>query len=212
MIRVIIVAPYPTIRAGLRATVDSAPDLAVVAEPGDVTLLAKIIDEHDPDVLIADIVEHDSDWRPLFEQLAEDSLLPPLVLLAGSPSEAIQALSVSRTSLLLRDASEDEIHHAIRSAAIGLVTLDPRIAMQVNEQLELLSDEPFIEVDVRLTPRELQVLAGIARGLPNKTIAAELGISQHTVKFHVGSIFAKLGVNSRSEAVAYATRQRMFHL
>jgi len=124
---------------------------------------------------------------------------PDLVLAAFLRTAAVAGVA----GLLLRDADPDEIVAALRAAGQGLTVLDPRAV-------------PFLTTDAAprtppdagepLTPREREILQLIAQGLPNKSIALELGISEHTVKFHVGSILDKLGASSRAEALARAAR------
>ncbi|MGH7729444.1 MAG: helix-turn-helix domain-containing protein [Vulcanimicrobiaceae bacterium] len=99
-------------------------------------------------------------------------------------------------ALLAEDASAEEIVAALVAVAAGLVVTQPRA----------LADDGAREGIERLTPREIEVLAALADGTPNKTIAGRLGISEHTVKYHVGAIFAKLGVASRTEAVTRGIR------
>jgi DNA-binding NarL/FixJ family response regulator len=112
---------------------------------------------------------------------------------------------------LLSEAAGDEIAVALRAVSQGLLVLDPLIARTLTIAPpsigldELTQDEP-------LTERELEVLQLLALGLPNKTIATRLRISEHTVKFHVGSILAKLDASSRTEAVTRAARRGLLAL
>ena len=132
----------------------------------------------------------------------ENKERPPLVLLADelSRNELQRALSAGVRAVLRRDAAPAEIIAAVDAAAAGLTAIGP-------DELDLLlpttgaglpEEEPAIE---NLTAREVEVLALMARGLANKNIADRLHISEHTVKFHVSSILAKLGAASRTEAV-----------
>jgi DNA-binding NarL/FixJ family response regulator len=214
MTQIIIVARYPTIRAGLASILAAEADISVIADLDDVALLPMVIEAHLPDALLIDLVDDTPDRLAALQALADDGLLPPVVLLAGSPSDALGALGLPFVSLLLRDASSNEIRTALRSTKDGLVTFDPRIVTEIQEHLNWQQrpvPEALVE-QVALTPRELQVLQAIGRGLPNKAIAVELGISDHTVKFHVGSIFQKLDVSSRSEAIALAARRGLLAL
>ena len=113
--------------------------------------------------------------------------------------------------MLAAEASPNEIEAAILASAAGLVTLDPEIAGQIAE---------YLPQDVRdngesfedLTPREIEVLRLLARGFGNKEIAARLGISEHTAKFHISSIIGKLDVSSRTEAVTQGLRRGLILL
>jgi len=130
----------------------------------------------------------------LAEQLRPDEGRYPTVVLGGTEAEA--------EGLLTQDAGAAEIDAALRAVAHGLIVRSPRVrtpgfsAVQEAEALTLL------------TPREAQILDAIADGLTNKAIARRLGISLHTVKFHVESVFRKLGASTRTEAVARATERR----
>jgi DNA-binding NarL/FixJ family response regulator len=117
------------------------------------------------------------------------------------------------TAILLKDAGAAELGAAIYAALQGLVILDPAIAHELTSQI-VPNQPPSGELDDidPLTEREHQVLELLALGLPNKTIAIELGISEHTAKFHVGAIMSKLGAASRTEAVAIAARRGLLVL
>lgn len=192
--RVAILASYPTVQFGLRAAVESYPDwevLELVSDLRDLELQAEL------DVILADI-----EWDA--EEIAAGTLLeslPPVLLLVESEEEGAQALTSGVRGLLLRDAEVEEIIAGLTAVAAGLVVLDERIQAVIAPP----AAQPDVADGIRsLTPREIEVIQLIARGEPNKGIARELGISEHTVKFHVGSILAKLGAASRSEALARA--------
>jgi DNA-binding NarL/FixJ family response regulator len=125
---------------------------------------------------------------------------PPVVLITNESPPLAEALDSGVRSVLPRDAPAAEIEAAIRAVAAGLVALRP-------EELQARSTPPATEVGSTLTPREVEVLRMIAEGLPNKTIAWRLGISEHTVKYHVTSILNRLGASSRAEAVAIGIRR-----
>jgi DNA-binding NarL/FixJ family response regulator len=131
----------------------------------------------------------------------------PTVAIVDDPQDAWSRATFdderSGFALLGNDASPGEIVAAIVAVAAGLVAVQPRT---------LARDDAPRGVTERLTPRERDVLGELARGVPNKTIAADLGISEHTVKFHVASIFAKLGAASRTEAVAQGVRHGLIML
>jgi DNA-binding NarL/FixJ family response regulator len=126
---------------------------------------------------------------PMFVLLAEAGL-------SASPASGLRAV-------LPQDATPDEITSAIEAVASGLIVLHP----------DMIRSLPFAEYprrpehDVSLTPREIEVLSMLAEGLANKNIAWKLGISEHTVKFHIASLFNKLNASSRAEAVAIGMRQ-----
>jgi DNA-binding NarL/FixJ family response regulator len=126
--------------------------------------------------------------------------LGPVVALAASEAQAAEALRAGARAVLFRGASPDALAAAAVAAARGLSALDAALA---REWLRL--PEPALRSE-GLTEREREVLSLLAEGLPNKTIAARLGISEHTAKFHVNAILAKLGAESRAAAIVKAAR------
>ncbi len=154
-------------------------------------------------VILADI-----DWSE--DDLSEAgglAVLPPALLLAEDVDAGLQALASGYRGVLLRDSAVEELLAGLHALAAGLAALDPRILPHI-QALPDASTGPAAPREA-LTPRETEVLNLIARGFPNKAIALELGISEHTVKFHVGSILGKLHAASRSEAVAIAISHGM---
>jgi len=127
---------------------------------------------------------------------------PPAVAVVADELDAREALAAGARAALPRDADGESLAAAIRAAVQGLVVLDDSFAAA------LLREAPTAPPDLveSLTPREAEVLQLLTQGLPNKTIAQRLGISDHTVKFHVNAILGKLGVQSRGEAIVQAVR------
>lgn len=204
---VFVIAPYPSLRAGLRALVEQTPGLAVLADASD----DEIDSPNAPDVLVVDI---DPDHPGLIARLTTRYPDAALLLLLDSPDGYRQLPPAERsTAILLKDAGAAEIGAAIHAALQGFVILDPAIARELTAQLTpnhpRAGDSDAVDP---LTERERQVLELLALGLPNKTIAIELGISEHTAKFHVGAIMSKLGAASRTEAVAIAARRGLLVL
>jgi two-component system, NarL family, nitrate/nitrite response regulator NarL len=137
-----------------------------------------------------------------FERLVETpaASLRVLAVLADE-SQALEALGAGARGVVLRDVGASRLVAAVRAVAEGLMVLDAGAAESV------LRPRPPASAAVEpLTPREQEVLQLLAQGLPNKLIAARLGISDHTVKFHVNAILGKLGAQSRTEALAQAAR------
>lgn len=184
----------------------------MAAVAGEIEHGINATDELMPDVVLIDLVEEALDGVQILEERASTGNLPPLVFLFPSVTDAVNGPAIPGVSLLLRDATPEEIRAALRSAAEGLVTMDPRIFSEIYRQLEWGSPRMPSGEPVTLTPREQDVLQRIARGMPNKAIARDLEISEHTVKFHIGSVFQKLDVGSRSEAIAVAARLGLLDL
>ncbi|HUZ02893.1 MAG TPA: response regulator transcription factor [Thermomicrobiaceae bacterium] len=206
MLRVLVAAPYPVVRAGLRGLLTDETDLEVAgsaADPGELVARSEALA---PDAVLLDAGDDPDPWLEDHWRLAANGTLPPVVLLTGAVDIAAEVLRAGLAGLLLRDATPAEIEAAVRAAAAGLVVLDRRAAGVLAVEAPARPAPNPADVTEALTHRELDVLQLIAQGLPNKAIAAELGISEHTVKFHVGSILDKLRASSRAEALARAAR------
>lgn len=204
---VFVIAPYPSLRAGLRALIEQTPGLVVVGDAPD--------DHVDsPDNPAAIVVDLEPDQMGLVNRLMTRFPGAALVLLLDSSAGFRQLPTFERSvAVLLKDAGAMEIGAALHAILQGLVVLDPAIARDLTAQgapsFPRAGDTDPIEA---LTDREHQVLELLAHGLPNKTIAIDLGISEHTAKFHVGAIMSKLGAASRTEAVAIAARRGLLVL
>jgi DNA-binding NarL/FixJ family response regulator len=212
-IRVLVVAPYPTTRTGLHAVVASDPAFDVAGEAESIDALGNRLELLAPQVILLDPGgDLDAALQGLLP-LSGARLLPPIVLIAQTVEIAADAVDDGMQGVLLADATADEIVAALHAVLAGLTTLDGRVVRAILERRTLPSPSPAPDGEFdALTRREHEVLQLIAQGLPNKTIAAELGISEHTVKFHVGSILAKLEASSRAEALARAARQGLIVL
>ena len=186
-LRVAVRAAYPSVRAGLRAMLAEQPGI-------------RVVDDESPeaDVVVADLDD---------DATSEDWPEGPSVLLAGSPAEYANGGpdGVAR-AYLLKEATAEDLAAAVSAVARGLVVMDASVAASANGVSVRFAPEHG-EGTASLSEREVEVLRHVAAGLPNKGIARELGISEHTVKFHVGTILGKLGAASRTEAVAIAVRQ-----
>ena len=203
-----MVGPDPLARAGLAAILADEAGCAVVgqvaADPG----LADSVDESAPDVVVWDLGR---DPARELEQVAElRGAGPPVVALVGDDTAVHDALAAGVRGLLPRDAAASALAASISAAARGLVVLDPELApgaWRPRDALVLSDSSPGQPPPVEeLTARELEVLQLLAEGLPNKTIAHRLHISEHTAKYHVNAILGKLGAQTRTEAVARAAR------
>jgi two-component system, NarL family, nitrate/nitrite response regulator NarL len=141
------------------------------------------------------------------EHIADlDALGSPVVALASDESGATDAWAAGARGVLSRDIDAETLVSTLDAVARGLVVADPGLSARV----PAIREQSAPQADV--TPRELQVLGLMAEGMPNKTIAVRLGISEHTVKFHVNALLNKLGAHSRTEAVTRATRMGLIAL
>ena len=198
-LRVLVVASDQLARAGLAALLSQHSEMLTVDQAGADEDFQSTLGAYRPDVVLWDL-----GWNPAGDlermaQLPENA--PPVLALIPDDSHAPEIWAAGVRGLLLRDVDARILLPALAAAAQGLVVLDPALAGAA-PTARALPTGPVPE----LTQRELQVLRLLAEGLPNKTIAARLDISDHTVKFHVNSILGKLSAQSRTEAVTRATR------
>jgi DNA-binding NarL/FixJ family response regulator len=218
VIRALIVAASPVVRAGLEALLTRSASVTIVgATSGDA--LTDDIEAHEPQVVLLAVEPRDTTPPPVVSRVALSpdaiSRTPAFVLLADAPSAswAADAIRGGARSVLPRDATPDEIIAALEAAAVGLVTLPAELAADfVSGSRARSAPRSAGSPTQPLTPREVEVLGMLAEGLANKNIAARLGISEHTVKTHVASILTKLDAFSRAEAVAIGARQGLILL
>jgi two-component system nitrate/nitrite response regulator NarL len=192
-LRVLIVGDDPLARSGLAGLVAGQAGLAVVGQSAHA---APAPDAADADVLLWDLGPGTLEsWRP-----PEGDLPRPVVLLLNDPRQAAEALAAGARGVLSRDVEASRLSAALRAAVLGLVVVEEAFASS------LARPRPRAELSEPLTPREREVLDLLVEGLSNKGIAARLGISEHTAKFHVNAILGKLGAQSRSEAIVQGAR------
>jgi DNA-binding NarL/FixJ family response regulator len=216
VIRTLIAAASPVVRAGLEALLVRSASVTVVATTsGD--SLTDDIETHEPQVVLLAVDQHRDSAPPAIIALSPDAVsrTPAFVLLAEAPTAAwvADAVRAGARGVLPRDATPDEIVAALEAAAVGLVTLPSELAADLVSTARVSAPSRHAApVSQPLTRREIEILGMLAEGLANKNIAARLGISEHTVKTHVASILAKLHAFSRAEAVAIGARQGLILL
>jgi DNA-binding NarL/FixJ family response regulator len=195
--RVLVVAAYPALRAGLLALLAGDPGLDPVAverlelgEPRD-----------SPPAVI--VVDYSGGEPEDAHTVVESFPATPLVLIGADLASDGPGLSGAPVAYLPNDVDGRALAAAVHAAAAGLIVLDPTVAGETG----IHTHARAAAAGESLTAREREVLLLVAEGLPNKAIARQLGISEHTAKFHVGSLLGKLGAGSRTEAVTLATRR-----
>jgi DNA-binding NarL/FixJ family response regulator len=199
LIRVLVSAKSAITKAGLEALVRANARFEVAGDgyrDGD---LVRATRKHAPDVVLLEV----SDGFPPLANHLHLSGAPALVLLVGdvNRSEARHLLQAGVRAILPSDSTEHEIIAAIEAAAAGLAVISPDILDTLLPATGDMNDSEVFSAAEPLTTRESEVLSLLAEGAGNKEIASRLQISEHTVKFHVSSILAKLGAATRTEAV-----------
>lgn len=199
-IRVLIVGESPLARAGLASMLGSQSGLVVAGQSAPDADLESAFTAYEPDVLVWDF---GWDVAAGLDILADvHDVAPPVLALVNAPDVVSDALAQGATAVLPQDTGGDVLAAALAAAAYGLVVLTP-------DMLPATALAPSVDMAApadALTPRELEVLVLVAEGLANKAIASRLGISDHTVKFHINAVMGKLGAQSRTDAVVRATR------
>jgi len=202
-IRILIAEDHTVVRDGLVAIVRQEKDMEVVAETGDGHQAVELWKRHRPDVTLMDLRMPSLDGvNAIYEIRAADPDARIIVLTTFDGDEDIyRGMRAGAKSYLLKDVRRDELFQSIREVHAGRTFMPSVIACKLAER---------INAEV-LTPRELEVLRLVAEGKPNKLIGADLAIAEVTVKSHVQSVFRKLNVLSRTEAIAVATRRGLLH-
>jgi two-component system, NarL family, response regulator YdfI len=209
VIGVLVVARSGVMRAGLEALIATDPALEIVGSTAYFDLPSQI-EQQRPDVVLWEWSAQEEESFPILSTV--NGVQPAIVLLIDDLSESAIAefLRAGVRAILPSDVTTDEMMGAIVAAATGLTVLHSDIT---DILLPTLPTRPLPEMSPQtLTPREIEVLGMLAEGLSNKTIARRLILSEHTVKFHISSLFSKLNVSSRTEAVILGARQGLILL
>jgi Response regulator containing a CheY-like receiver domain and an HTH DNA-binding domain len=203
-IRILIADDHSVVREGLVSLVKRKSDMVVVAEAGNGRQAVELWKEHRPDVTLLDLRMPELDGVGAIKEireLDEDAQIVVLTTFDGD-EDIYRAIKAGAKAYLLKDTARDALVETVRRVHAGETYLPPQLAAKLAERV---SGEA-------LSPREMEVLQRMAVGKSNKEIGGELFISEGTVKTHIKSIFSKLDVVSRTEAVAIATRRGLIQL
>ncbi|MFD3543877.1 response regulator [Streptomyces sp. NPDC058662] len=203
-IRLLLADDHPVVRAGLRAVLDTEPDFAVTAEAATAERAVELAGSELVDVVLMDLQfgsgMHGSEATALIT--ARPGAPRVLVLTTyDTDADILAAVEAGASGYLLKDAPPEELAAAVRTAAAGQSALAPAVALRLMDRMRTPAEA--------LTKRELEVLQLVADGLSNQQISRKLFLSQATVKSHLVHIYAKLGVDSRTSAVAAAGSRRL---
>ncbi len=201
MIRLVLVDDHQLVRDGLAQLLGGVDDFEVVGLAADGAEACAAVEYHRPDIVLMDLSMPGCDGITATRRLR--GLAPDVrVLVLTSFSDRnriVEAIDAGAVGYILKDSEPDDLVRAIRSAARNESPLDPRVARTLIDR-----HRESGTTDVQLTPREREVLACIAEGLPNKLIARRLGIAEKTVKAHLTNVFQRIGVTDRTQAALWA--------
>lgn len=207
MIRVLIADDQELVRTGFRVILSAEPDIEVVGEAADGRDTIEAAAAFSPDVVVMDIRMPNLDGIEATRSIARTGRSPRVLILTTFALDeyVYEALRAGASGFLLKDAGADELIHAVRIVAAGEALLAPSITRRLIE--DYARRPPIRERPAaldELTPRELQVLRLLARGLSNAEIAAELVLGDATIKTHLARIFSKLNIHDRAQAIVLA--------
>lgn len=202
-IRVILADDHAVVRAGIRQFMDLAEDILVVAEADDGEIALRLIEQEQPDVAVLDIQMPKASGIEVARQIRSHRWPVGILVLTSYEDDPyiIAVLKAGANGYVLKTASMDEIVQAVRDVFQGKSVLDPSIVSKVMAQISAPQLTTLIDP---LSDREIEVLTQVAKGFTNKAIGVKLRISDRTVQGHIASIFDKLQVNNRTEAVMRA--------
>lgn len=213
-IRVLVADDQRLVRAGFRVILECEADMVVVGEAGDGAEALRLTRELDPDVVLMDVRMPTMDGLEAARRIIASSATRVLILTTFDADEYIyEALEAGASGFMLKDAPPDQLLAAVRAAARGDALIDPSVTRRLIAQFAKLV-RPSGEVPARLgqlTPRELEVLRLLTRGLSNSEIAEELVVEETTVKTHVSRILMKLNLRDRVQAVIVAYESGLVH-
>jgi len=211
-IKVMITDDHPVVREGLSAMLKKESDIQVVGEAENGTVAINKARELQPDIILMDLRMPEVDGVEAMHQIrSENPDIKFIVLTTYDNDEYIfKGIEAGARAYLLKDAPREELFKAVRAVYRGESLIEPTVASKVLDRFAELSRQS--QAPEELSERELEVLNLMAKGAANKEIAASLYISESTVKTHIQSIFQKLGVSDRTEAVTAALQKGIIHL
>lgn len=200
-VRVLLADDHPVVRSGLAGLLAVEPDIEVVGEVADGQAALAAAHELHPDLVLMDLRMPVLDGAAATARIVAE--LPGVRVLVlttyETDADILRAVEAGATGYLLKDTPREQLVAGVRAAARGESALSPSVASRLVQQMRADTD--------RLTPRELEVLAGVARGLSNAAVGRELFIAEATVKTHLLRAFGKLGVDDRTAAVTVAMQR-----
>jgi two-component system, NarL family, response regulator len=203
-IRLLIADDHPVVREGLGALVKSQPDMTVVSEAVDGRQAVQQFLLHRPDVALMDLRMPEMNGIEALHAILEKEPKARIIMLStyGGDEDIRSALKAGAKAYILKDSPRDQLLESIRAVYQGQLSIPPEIGAQLAASM----------IDKKLTDREREILSAVVAGKSNKEIGSLLGITEGTVKVHIGRVFKKLGAAGRTEAVRIALRRGFVHL
>lgn len=213
LIRILVADDHPVVRDGLVAILGTQPDFKIVGEAGTGPEAVERAQQLQPDVMLLDLEMPGADGVEVLHQLQATHLAVRVIIFTAFDTDEriLGAVQAGAQGYLLKGAPRQELFQAVRVVHAGGSLLQPVVASKLLRQVSRPHHRLAAAAN-DLTPRELEVLRLLAQGQLNKEIAAQLVISERTVKFHVSSIMGKLGAGNRTEVVRLAAQQGLIEL
>jgi DNA-binding NarL/FixJ family response regulator len=208
VLRVVVADDQTIVREGLVTLLGLAPDIEVVGAAADGEQAVELVAHHSPDVVLMDLGMPRMDGVTATSRICQEHPGTRVVVLTtfADDTSILAALRAGALGYLTKDAGRAQIAQAVRTAAAGQAVLDPTVQARLIAAASHLPQAPSASIDLPdgLTTREAEVLALIAAGLTNAQIAAQLYVTEATVKTHINHLFTKAGLHGRAQAVNYA--------
>ncbi|MDQ3646409.1 MAG: response regulator transcription factor [Actinomycetota bacterium] len=213
-VRVVLVDDHDLLRRGIKTMLESEGDIVVVGEASDGLGILDLIEETEPDVVLMDVIMPNKDGIEATREIKDRYPNVGVVVLTGHDEQqfVFDAVKAGASGYVLKTADLEEVVETVKSVAKGEGKIDPALATQVLTEFQQYQATEVAEVYQPLTPREREILKLMSDGLPNKTIANRLEISERTVTTHIANIYSKLHVNNRVSAIQEAIRRRILDL
>ena len=210
MIKTILADDHALIRAGLRALLERNRDIQIVGEANDGRELVKLVEELQPDIVVADIGMPNLNGNEAAQQITAKHKSVGVIMLSMHSDEAyvLRALKAGAKGYLLKESAESDLIAAIRAVHQGKAFFSPAISkLLVEDYIRMLRDKNIEDSYDLLSPREREILQLVAEGKSNKDIAGILNVSPYTVETHRANILQKLNLHSVPELILYAVRK-----
>lgn len=209
-IRTLVVDDHDLFRVGLASLLAASEDIEIVAQASSGKMAVRLARELRPDVVLMDLRLPDLDGPGATREILEhdESVRVVILTVVAEEVDIAAAVGAGACGYLLKDSAIEDVVAAVHAAAMGTAWLSPRAAQALLQRMrrEHRRTGDIDDLEDDLSPREIEVLQLLARGLENNEIAAEMSISPRTVKNHVSSILGKLGLSNRIQAAVYAVK------